>query len=122
MKLSKGRIRHLHKTKQQSRRNRAKTNEVHKRYNLSYKNKTPVNIRSLTLKYGLKKGQKKRHKIQKKLDVFASKLNRRFHIYGGENGDTKTDEEKRLAEDKEAKEKAAKDNEAKDKVAKDKET
>ena len=53
--------------------------------------------------------------------LFRSKLNRRFHIYGGENGDTKTDEEKRLAEDKAAKDKAAKDNAAKDKEAKDKE-
>ena len=49
MKLSKGRIRHLHNTKQQSRRNYAKTKEAFKRHNLSHKNKTPVNLRSLTL-------------------------------------------------------------------------
>ena len=78
MKLSKGRIRHLHKTKQQSRRNHAKTKEVIRRHNLSHKNKTPVNLRSLTLKNAVKK-----HKRRKRnFNTFASRLDRRMSHYG----------------------------------------
>ena len=62
MKLSKGRIRQLHNTKHQSRRNYAKTKEAFKRHNLSHKNKTPVNLRSLTLKNAVN-----RMKIKKRL-------------------------------------------------------
>ena len=60
MKLSKGRIRQLHNTKHQSRRNYAKTKEAFKRHNLSHKNKTPVNLRSLTLKNAVTKSRLKK--------------------------------------------------------------
>lgn len=78
MKLSKGRIRHLHKTKEQSRRNHAKTKEVARRHNLSHKNKTPVNLRSLTLKNAVIRPKHKR----RNLNTFASRLDKRMAHYG----------------------------------------
>ena len=88
MKLSKGRIRHLYKTQHQSRRNRAKTKEakrIIKRYNLSHRNRTPTNLRSLTLKNVSKKHNRKPN-------TFESRLSNRIMHYGiGGEPSEKTD-------------------------------
>lgn len=58
MKLSKGRIRHLHKSNNQSLRTHAKTKSIIKMHSLSQKNKSPVNLRrsTLTSRNGGRKG------------------------------------------------------------------
>ena len=101
MKLSKGRIRHLHKTKQQSRRNRAKTKEVARRHNLSHKNKTPVNLRSLTLKNAVRRPKHNKRNF----NTFASRLDKRMAHYGvggepkKENETTKKEDDMKEAEE-----------------------